>query len=327
MADKLLEIKGVSKIFRVGGMIRGKKLVAVDDVTLSIDNDKPVILSVVGESGCGKSTLCKMVLRLHNPDMGDIVLDGKSYRDKKSYNAKQFKLEVQPIFQNPYESFSARKPVDSYLFNTALRLGIAKNKAEATNLVDDALKSVGLSLAVVQGKYPTQFSGGELQRVSIARALITRPKLIIADEPVAAIDASMKMNIVNLFKELKDKYKVSFIYIPHDLSTAYYVSDYIATLYRGCLIEYGPAKEIMDEPAHPYTELLMSAVPRIGDKWADDDMALPDMESKEYSITYCKFAPRCPYATDECRKSRPGETYLNDVRKVMCFHPLIQPKK
>jgi len=304
MADKLLEIKGVSKIFRVGGMIRGKKLVAVDDVTLSIDNDKPVILSVVGESGCGKSTLCKMVLRLHNPDMGDIVLDGQSYRDKKSYNAKQFKLEVQPIFQNPYESFSARKPVDSYLFNTALRLGIAKNKAEATNLVDDALKSVGLSLAVVKGKYPTQFSGGELQRVSIARALITRPKLIIADEPVAAIDASMKMNIVNLFKELKDKYKVSFIYI-----------------------EYGPAKEIMDEPAHPYTELLMSAVPRIGDKWADDDMALPDMESKEYSITYCKFAPRCPYATDECRKSRPGETYLNDVRKVMCFHPLIQPKK
>ena len=172
-----------------------------------------------------------------------------------------------------------------------------------------------------------RLSGGELQRVSIARALITRPKLIIADEPVAAIDASMKMNIVNLFKELKDKYKVSFIYITHDLSTAYYVSDYIATLYRGCLIEYGPAKEIMDEPAHPYTELLMSAVPRIGDKWADADMAVPDMESKEYSITYCKFAPRCPYATDECSKSRPGETYLNDVRKVMCFHPLIQPKK
>ena len=134
MADKLLEIKGVSKIFRVGGMIRGKKLVAVDDVTLSIDNDKPVILSVVGESGCGKSTLCKMVLRLHNPDMGDIVLDGQSYRDKKSYNAKQFKLEVQPIFQNPYESFSARKPVDSYLFNTALRLGTACGSATAFSL-------------------------------------------------------------------------------------------------------------------------------------------------------------------------------------------------
>ena len=296
-------------------------MVAVDDVSISIDNDKPVILSVVGESGCGKSTLCKMVLRLHRPDMGDIILDGRSYLDKKGYDPLQFKLDVQPIFQNPYESFSARKPVDSYLFNTALRLGIAKNREEATKLVDEALKSVGLSLAVVKGKYPTQFSGGELQRVSIARALITRPKLIIADEPVAAIDASMKMNIVNLFKELKDKYGISFIYITHDLSTAYYVSDYIATLYRGCLIEYGPAKEIMDNPAHPYTELLMNAVPKVGDKWKED-LVLPDMEDKEYSISYCKFAPRCPYATDECRNARPGETYLNETRKVMCFHPL-----
>ena len=200
MAKKLLEINGVSKIFRVGGMLRGKKLVAVDDVTLSIDSDRPVILSVVGESGCGKSTLCKMVLRLHNPDMGEIILDGKNYADKKSYDPHQFKLDVQPIFQNPYESFSARKTVDTYLYNTALRLGIAKNRQEADRLVDEALKSVGMSLEVVKGKYPTQFSGGELQRVSIARALITRPKLIIADEPVAAIDASMKMNIVNLFK-------------------------------------------------------------------------------------------------------------------------------
>lgn len=323
MADKLLEIKNVSKIFRIGGMLRGKKLVAVDDVSLSIDSDHPVILSVVGESGCGKSTLCKMILRLHNPDMGEIILDGKSYADKRSYNPKQFKLDVQPIFQNPYESFSPRKTVDSYLYNTALRLGIAKNRAEADKLVDEALKSVGLSLEVVKGKYATQFSGGELQRVSIARALITRPKLIIADEPVAAIDASMKMNIVNLFKELRDKYKISFIYITHDLSTAYYVSDYIATLYRGCLIEYGPAKAIMDEPAHPYTELLMNSVPRVGDKWKDE-IAMAGMEDKEYSLTCCKFAPRCPYATDECRKQLPDVSSLGGERTVRCYHPLMQ---
>lgn len=321
MADKLLEIKGVSKIFRIGGMIRGKKLTAIDNVSLSIESDKPVILSIVGESGCGKSTLCKMVLRLHKPDMGDIVLDGKSYLDKKSYNDKNFKLDVQPIFQNPYESFSARKAVDTYLYNTALRLGIAKNKAEADKVVDEALKSVGMSLAVVKGKFPAQFSGGELQRVSIARALITRPKLIIADEPVAAIDASMKMNIVNLFKELKDKYNISFIYITHDLSTAYYVSDYIATLYRGCLIEYGPAKDIMDEPAHPYTELLMNAIPRVGDKW-DQDLVLPDMEDKEFALTCCKYAPRCPYATDECKKGVPEMNQITPERKVLCFHPL-----
>lgn len=325
MAEKLLEIKNVSKIFRIGGMLMGKKLVAVDDVSLDIEAGKPVILSVVGESGCGKSTLCKMILRLYNPDKGDIKLLGNAYSNKKAYDPKQFKLDVQPIFQNPFETFSARKPVDSYLFNTALRLGICKTHEEAEEVIDETLRNVGMSLEVVKGKYPTQFSGGELQRVSIARALITRPKLIIADEPVAAIDASMKMNIVNLFKELKDKYSVSFIYITHDLSTAYYVSDYIATLYRGGLIEYGPAKEIMDNPAHPYTELLMNAVPRVGDKW-DESMVMPDMEDKEYAITYCKFAPRCPYATGECRRKRPDMIELGGQRKVLCFHSLVKPE-
>ena len=323
MAQKLLEIQNVSKIFRIGGMLMGKKLVANDDISLSIDSGKPVILSIVGESGCGKSTLCKMILRLYNPDMGDIKLLGKSYKDKKSYDPKQFKLDVQPIFQNPFETFSARKTVDSYLFNTALRLGICKNHAEAEKLIDETLRNVGMSLEVVKGKYPTQFSGGELQRVSIARALITKPKLIIADEPVAAIDASMKMNIVNLFKDLKEKYQVSFIYITHDLSTAYYVSDYIATLYRGGLIEYGPAKDIMDNPAHPYTELLMNAVPRVGDKW-DDSMVMPDMEDKEFAITHCKFAARCPYATEECRQKRPDMIELGGERRVLCFHSLVK---
>lgn len=325
MSQKLLEIKNVSKIFRIGGMLMGKKLVAVDDISLDIDAGKPVILSVVGESGCGKSTLCKMILRLYRPDKGDIRLMGNAYSDRKAYDPKQFRLDVQPIFQNPFETFSARKPVDSYLFNTALRLGICKTRAEAEKLIDETLRNVGMSLEVVKGKYPTQFSGGELQRVSIARALITRPKLIIADEPVAAIDASMKMNIVNLFKELKDKYNVSFIYITHDLSTAYYVSDYIATLYRGGLIEYGPAKSIMDNPAHPYTELLMNAVPRVGDKW-DESMVMPDMEDKEYAITYCKFAPRCPYATEECRQARPEMLELGNERKVLCFHSLVKPE-
>ncbi|HHX12816.1 MAG TPA: ABC transporter ATP-binding protein [Clostridiales bacterium] len=324
MTNKLLEINNVSKIFRIGGILKGKKLVAVDDISLDIDGNKPVILSIVGESGCGKTTLCKMLLRLHKPEMGDIILDGNSYTNKKTYDSLQFRLNVQPIFQNPYEAFSARKTVDTYLFNTALRLGIAKTHSEAKELVDEALKSVGLSLSTVKGKYPTQFSGGELQRVSIARALITRPKLIIADEPVAAIDASMKMNIVNLFKEIKDKYNVSFIYITHDLSTAYYVSDYIATIYRGSLIEYGPAKEIMDEPAHPYTELLINAVPMIGDKWSEG-LALPDMEDKEYSITYCKFAPRCQYATEQCRQTRPEMLDISESRKVLCYHPLVYP--
>ena len=239
------------------------------------------------------------------------------------YDFKKFRKDIQPIFQNPYETFSMRKSVDSYLYSTARRLGGAKNRKEVEKVVDDVLRSVGLSLEVVKGKYAAQFSGGELQRISIARALIPRPKLIVADEPVAAIDASMKMNIVNLFKELKDKYNVSFVYITHDLSTAYYVSDYIATLYRGALIEYGVAKEVMDNPAHPYTELLMNAVPRVGDKW-DESAVMPDMEEKEYAITYCKFAPRCPYAKDECRKDRPKLASIGEGRTVLCNYPLVK---
>ncbi|MCK9525593.1 MAG: ABC transporter ATP-binding protein [Limnochordia bacterium] len=322
MTHKLLEVKNVTKVFRIGGLIRGKRLVAVDDVSFDIDQEKPVILSIVGESGCGKSTLCRMFLRIYQPDMGDIVLSGNSYSDKKNYDPTRFRLDVQPIFQNPYEAFSARKKVDTYLYNTALRLGIAKTRKEASELIDATLKSVGMSLAVVKDKYPTQFSGGELQRVSIARALITRPKLIVADEPVSAVDASMKMNIVNLFKELKDEYNVSFIYVTHDLSTAYYVSDYMATLYRGSLIEYGSAKEIMDSPGHPYTELLVNAIPRVGQKW-DQELVMPDMEEKEYAITYCKFAPRCPYATEECRQTRPEMREIAG-RRVLCYHPLVE---
>jgi peptide/nickel transport system ATP-binding protein len=322
MAGYLLEVDNVSKVFRIGSVLSRVKLTAVDAVSFTIPADSPVILSVVGESGCGKTTLCKMILRMIEPTGGDIKLANISYQDK-GYNKLKFFKDVQPIFQNPFEAFSSRKTVDTYLYNTALRLHIAKNKAEAKDRADTALKSVGMSLSVVEGKYSSQFSGGELQRVSIARALITKPKIIIADEPVAMIDASMKMNIVNLFKELKDTFSVSFIYITHDLSTAYYVSDYIATLYRGSLIEYGSSKEIMDNAAHPYTKLLMDSVPRVGDKW-EEDIAMSDIEEKEYAITHCKFAPRCPYATDECLKDRPPMKDFGGGRKVLCYHPLGQ---
>ena len=320
MSDNLLELENVSKVFRIGSVLSRVKLKAVDEISFTIPKENPVILSIVGESGCGKTTLCKMILRLYDTTEGDIKLEDVSYKNWKHDKLKFF-TEVQPIFQNPFEAFSTRKTVDTYLFNTALRLKIAKTKKEAKQRADEALHSVGMSLSVVEGKYSSQFSGGELQRVSIARALITKPKIIVADEPVAMIDASMKMNIVNLFKELRDKFNISFIYITHDLSTAYYVSDYIATLYRGSMIEYGASKMIMDNAAHPYTKLLMDSVPRVGDKW-EQDIAMSDIEEKEYAIAYCKFAPRCPYATDECRSERPLMKDLGDGRKVLCYHPL-----
>lgn len=319
MLQNILEFRNLSRNFKIGGMFFGKKIKAVDQVSLSLPGGKPQIMSIVGESGSGKTTLARMLLRLQEPSSGDILLGGvplSSYNGRRK--EKEFLKRVQPIFQNPFTSFSMRKPVDSYLYETALNLDVAKTRKEATGIIAEVLSSVGLEINHIIGKYPNQFSGGELQRISIARALISRPHLIVADEPVAMIDASLRMNIVNLFRELKDDYNVNFIYITHDLSTAYYVSDYIATMYRGNVIEFGKAKEILNQPAHPYTELLLDSIPKVGEKW-DQNMSLPDMESKEYDMTGCKFAARCPYVKEVCRNSFPGMVQLASEHSVLCY--------
>jgi peptide/nickel transport system ATP-binding protein len=298
-------------------MLFGTRITAVDHVSLKIQADKPWIMSVVGESGSGKTTLARMMLRLLEASSGEILI-GQEPVSGSGKNKKQFYRRVQPIFQNPFTAFSSRRTVDSYLFETALRLGVAKTREEAAEVIQGALQPVGLDYAQVRGKYSSQFSGGELQRISIARALIPKPSLILADEPVAMIDASMRMNIVNLFKSLTSGYNVSFIYITHDLSTAYYISDYIAVLYRGSLIEFGNAREILDKPAHPYTELLLESIPRVGKRW-DDAKVLPDFESKEYRLGGCKFAARCPCAQDRCREKRPEMAALSGTRQVLCY--------
>lgn len=317
MGKNNLTISDLTKSFRIGGMIFGTTIVAVDKVNLEIRSEEPWILAIVGESGSGKSTLAKMILKLLDPNGGEIRLGDESlsiYNKKK----KQFRSIVQPIFQNPFTAFSARRTVDSYLYETAMNLGGAKTKEEARGKIAEMLSEVGLNIDHVEGKYPNQFSGGELQRISIARALITQPELIIADEPVAMVDASLRMNIVNLFKKLKTDLKVNFVYITHDLSTAYYVSDYIATMYRGNLIEFGDARRILENPGHPYTELLQESIPVVGRKW-DQDMILPDMETKEYAAKGCKFAARCKYATERCRAERPPMVKIEEGHEVLCF--------
>lgn len=311
-----IEIKNLTQEYRMGSMIFGTKITAVDHVSLKIESDKPWIMSIVGESGSGKTTLARMILRLSEPVSGDIFIGGEPL-SAYSKNKKQFYRKVQPIFQNPFTSFSARRTVDSYLFETALNLEIARNRGEAERIITGVLNSVGLEYGQVKGKYTSQFSGGELQRISIARALIPKPALIVADEPVAMIDASLRMNIVNLFKALKNDYSINFIYITHDLSTAYYVSDYIAALYRGNLIEFGSAREILNSPAHPYTELLLESIPRVGKKW-DETLPLPDLESKEYLLAGCKFASRCLYAQDICRQRQPEMAELSGKHQVLC---------
>jgi peptide/nickel transport system ATP-binding protein len=327
MTDYLLELRNVTKVFRIGGLIWGTRLVAVDGVNLTLDKQKPSVLSIVGESGSGKTTLAKIILQLHEPTEGEVLVDGHNIFDRRSMRSKDYYRFVQPIFQNPFETFSIRKPVDTYLYDTALKLNIAKNKKEAREVVAEVLESVGLDINLISGKYTSQFSGGELQRISVARGLIPRPKLLVADEPVSMIDASLRMNIVNLFLELKDKFNVSIIYITHDLSTAYYVSDYIAIMYRGSMVEYGPSEQILTNVVHPYTELLLNSVPIVGKKW-EEGFNLPDVELKEFQAVACKFANRCPYVQPICQQSRPPLVQIDETRQALCYKPVdYQPEQ
>ncbi|MCD7864753.1 MAG: ABC transporter ATP-binding protein [Clostridiales bacterium] len=314
MGEYLLEIDDLCKKFRLGSMLFGKTIKAVDGVTIRLPKDEPWILSIVGESGSGKTTLARMVLGLLEKSSGEIKIDGRTL---KEFDKREFYKFIQPIFQNPFSSFSSMKKVDTYLYETAKNIAGCKTTEEAERRITEVLESVGIDFEMVKGKYPNQFSGGELQRISIARALIPQPAIIVADEPVAMIDASLRMNVVNIFKKLKEEMGVSFIYITHDLSTAYYVSDYIAAMYKGNLIEYGTGKQVLEEPLHPYTELLLDSIPKIGQKWEkrSGGKAAVDVD---YSNADCRFAARCPYAEGRCRECVPDFYEVDAGHRVLC---------
>lgn len=263
----ILRTQGLNKVYRLGSLVRNREIRALDDVNLEVVGDKPVIISIVGESGSGKTTLAKTLLRLVEPSSGTVTIYDRQIagRGARMTSAAFLKL-VQPIFQNPFEAFSRYRPVDTYLHETARRIA-GLDAAQAERAVIEALASVGLEYNDVSGKYSNQFSGGELQRVSIARALIPQPSLIIADEPVSMIDASRRMIIINLFKQLRDEAGRSFVYITHDLATAYYISDYVAVMNKGRVVEFGPARAIMSDPQHAYTRLLLDSIPTTRNRW------------------------------------------------------------
>lgn len=314
----VIRTEGLNKTYHLGGFVNRLKINALDEVNLTVESDQPVIISLVGESGSGKTTLAKVMLRLVEPTSGrgilfDQLVAGKGTKPTK----REFLSTVQPIFQNPFEAFSAYRTIDAYLHRTATRIK-QLNRSDAATAMEEALVSVGLKYADVKGKYPNQFSGGELQRVSIARALIPHPKIIIADEPVSMTDASLRMNIINLFLSLKQDYHTSFLYITHDLATAYYVSDYIAVMYRGTIVEFGRAKDILISPQHPYTQLLLDSIATTNRKWERKAFASADIEAKEFQFNGCRFRNRCPLAEEICEKQRPMRVLQRDGREVYC---------
>lgn len=276
----LLEVKHVTKRFGMGGILSFAQNIAVNDVSFVLEEGKPEIFTIIGESGSGKTTLARMILGLETPGEGEILFAGTKV-DPRARMAERLKFmsSVQPVFQNPFEAFNPLKQVDRYLDSTARQFLKLRERAAIEAAMDDALQKVGLSLAEIRGRFPHELSGGQLQRVSIARALISNPKLLIADEPVSMVDASLRMAIVNLLKSLRDDFGVSVIYITHDLATAYYISDRIIIMEKGNVVEMGPARVVLDNPQHPYSRLLKASVLSIDD--AGHGRLEPALELKE----------------------------------------------
>lgn len=314
--EKLLEVDRLTKIFFQGSLLSRTKITAVDEVSFHIEPGE--IFALAGESGCGKTTIAKIILDFEEKTSGDILYKGQERASAKD-NRTWSREAVQAVFQDPFETFNPLRRVDRYFFEAVQNFKLAENREKAIELIAENLGAVGLSYDEFYGKYPSEFSGGQLQRVSIARSLLTDPKLLIADEPVSMVDASLRMSIVNLFRELRDEFNMSVLYITHDLATAYYVSDRIAIMFRGHLVEMGPVEQVLMEPKHPYTQLLKTSIPKADpqERW-EEDIDLLETEEEEYLKRGCRFAGRCPFVMDVCKERVPPDVQVNDVL-VKCF--------
>lgn len=307
--DKLLDVNQLTKEYNLGSIIARVKITAADHVSFFI---KPAeIFTLAGESGCGKTTTAKIVLGFEEATSGTILHNGKPQSKKEKV---WITGGVQAIFQDPFSTFNPLRTVDSYFFETVQNYKLAETQKAAIDLIDATLREVGLTYHEFAGKYPNEYSGGQLQRISIARALLTNPKLIIADEPVSMVDASLRMSIVNLFKKLRDDLGVSILYITHDLATAYYVSDRIAVMFRGNIVEMGTVEQVLMNPRHPYTRLLRDSIPQADPRrrWTDT-VSLMEMEQEEYLRKGCKFAGRCPMVMDICKTKIPEDLIVDNV--------------
>lgn len=264
----MLEVKDLTKIYEAGFVFR-RRIPAVNGISFYVRRGE--IISLVGESGSGKTTTAKIILRLVPPTSGSVVFEGKDvWRDLRTQEElKEYWRRVHAVFQDPYSSYNPFHKVDRILIQALKLVGIDPKSAEVKSTMEEALKYVGLNPEEVLGRYPHQLSGGQRQRLMIARCWILKPKMIIADEPVSMIDASMRGSIVKLFENLRNNYKTSILFITHDMGLAYYISDRILVMYKGKIVEEGSPDKILERPEHEYTKKLVESVPTLYRKWSD----------------------------------------------------------
>ena len=326
MNQNLVEIKNLFVEYETTS-IQGKQVVhAINDVSLNIK--KGEILAIAGESGCGKSTLAKTLIKLVSAKSGEIKYKNLNVLNLTSKDIQDFRTQVQMIFQNPYSSLNPKMKIYDILkepllinknvvskFHSGKKIKELKS-FEFDELIRRTAEQVGVSSEALQ-KYPHEFSGGQRQRIAIARALIMNPKLILADEPVSALDVSIQAQIINLLKDLKQDYNLTILFISHDLSVIRYIADRVAIMYLGEIIEIGSTQEIFTNPKHPYTQALLASIPRIG---KSNNITLKgDLPTPTNLPEGCKFQTRCSRCMNNCKTQIPKLKQLDNTHEVSCF--------
>jgi peptide/nickel transport system ATP-binding protein len=320
-AQPLLLARGLRKHFPVGGGLlgRGRKVVrAVDDLTLSVA--KGETLGVVGESGCGKSTVARLLIRLLKPDSGTMVLDGDPVDEPHGITVNELRRQVQMVFQDSYASLNPRLTIAETLAFAPKAHGLPA--AEARARVRDLLAKVGLEPDTYAERYPHELSGGQRQRVNIARALALRPRLVILDEAVSALDKSVEAQVLNMLVDLKTELSLTYLFISHDLNVVQYLSDRVLVMYLGKIVELGPVEAIYGQPQHPYTQALLSARPSMDPRKRTKEAPIQgDPPNPIDPPSGCRFRTRCPFAEDVCARVEPALTETG--RQAVACHMRI----
>jgi peptide/nickel transport system ATP-binding protein len=318
----LLSARDLTKNFIVGKTMRpgsGRTLHAVDAISLDVYPGET--LGLVGESGSGKSTLGRCLTRLYDVTSGDLMFDGENIARADARALKPVRRKMQMIFQDPSASLNPRRRIREML-SEVLKVHAIRSGAGIDERLTELMEIVGLRRDYLD-RYPHEFSGGQRQRIGIARALAVEPRLIVADEPVSALDVSVQAQIVNLFADLRDQLQLTYVFIAHDLAVVRQVSSRVAVMYLGSIVELGETDALYDAPRHPYTQALLSAIPQHGAQGKRERILLKgDLPSPLDPPKGCKFSTRCPYAQPRCRAERPALTTAPDGRAVACHFPL-----
>ena len=322
MSQPLLDIRNATKIYGGGFLQSGEQVIALQDFSLTIDEEPAMVTTIAGESGSGKTTLANLILGFIGLTSGQIVYKGQDIATLKGEQQLQYRREVQAVFQDPYEVYNPFYRI-KHIFDLVIkRFKLAQNKREAREVIEAALNLVGMRGEEVLEKYPHQLSGGQRQRMMVARAFMLKPRLIVADEPVSMVDASLRAMILDIMLRMRDEYNISFLYITHDLSTAYQIGDQIHILYQGCVAEKGDTPKVIENPQHPYVQLLIDSipVPDPSERW-DTNISLPPEEELRGQVeSGCRFYPRCPVRMDRCLIERPPLYRINGHdHEVACY--------